>query len=123
MTPLYPDGVYAPLPRFSKKTQTNIAPSATRNTASATCSREALVISVGWSSKGSLLLAGEDVFGQERGHEHVGDVDELADLEVDGDAAEGVGLLPCPPSLGQVVDHVEERVAGRERDVLGVVDA
>src|SRR5258708_3062698 len=56
MTPLYPDGVYAPLPRFSKKTQTNIAPSATRNTASARCSRDAPIISVAWSSKGSLLF-------------------------------------------------------------------
>src|SRR6266571_2625083 len=46
MTPLYPDGVYAPLPRFSKKTQTNIAPSATRNIASARCSRGALIVSV-----------------------------------------------------------------------------
>src|ERR1700687_4056832 len=52
MTPLYPDCVYVPLPRFSKKTQTNIAPSATRNTASARCSRDAPVISVAWSSKG-----------------------------------------------------------------------
>src|SRR6266850_6160483 len=56
MTPLYPDGVYAPLPRFSKKTQTNIAPSATRNTASARCSRDTPIISVAWSSKGSLLF-------------------------------------------------------------------
>src|SRR5260370_166624 len=56
MTPLYPDGVYAPLPRFSKKTQTNIAPSATRNTASARCSRDAPIISIAWSSKGSLLF-------------------------------------------------------------------
>src|SRR6266851_4365222 len=56
MTPLYPDGVYAPLPRFSKKTQTNIAPSATRNTASARCSRDAPIISAAWSSKGSLLF-------------------------------------------------------------------
>src|SRR2546425_12625214 len=56
MTPLYPAGVYAPLPRFSKKTQTNIAPSVTRNTASARCSRDAPIISVAWSSKGSLLF-------------------------------------------------------------------
>src|SRR5215472_9375995 len=51
MTPLYPAGVYAPLPRFSKKTQTNIAPSATRSTASAR-SREVPIITVAWSSKG-----------------------------------------------------------------------
>src|SRR6516165_6513643 len=70
-----------------------------------------------------LPLANEDVFGQERGDEHVGNVDELTDLEVDGDAADGVGLLPCPPALGQVVDHVEQRVAGRERDVLRLIDA
>src|SRR5258708_22074521 len=56
MTPLYPDGVYAPLPRFSKKTQTNIAPSATRNTASARFSWDAPIISAAWSSKGSLLF-------------------------------------------------------------------
>src|SRR5437899_4490405 len=56
MTPLYPAGVYAPLPRFSKKTQTNIAPSVTRNTASARCSRDTPIISVAWSSKGSLLF-------------------------------------------------------------------
>src|SRR5207244_2504237 len=56
MTPLYRAGVYAPLPRFSNKTQSNIAPSATRNTASARCSRDAPIISVAWSSKGSLLF-------------------------------------------------------------------
>src|SRR5215831_3573357 len=50
MTPLYPAGVYAPLPRFSKKTQTNIAPSATRSTASAR-SREVPIITVALSSK------------------------------------------------------------------------
>src|SRR3954464_6301505 len=61
MTPLYPAGVYAPLPRFSKKTQTNIAPSATRNTASARCSRDAPIISVAWSSQGPLPL---HCFGQ-----------------------------------------------------------
>src|SRR5262249_2158514 len=55
MTPLYPAGEYAPLPRFSKKTQTNIAPSASRKTARARCSREAPIIGVALSSKGSLL--------------------------------------------------------------------
>src|SRR4051812_35796147 len=45
MTPLYPAGVYAPLPRFSKKTHTNIAPSAIRMTASARCSRPELIVS------------------------------------------------------------------------------
>src|SRR3954471_5980761 len=45
MTPLYPAGVYAPLPRFSKKTQTNIAPSAIRMTASARCSRPEVIVS------------------------------------------------------------------------------
>src|SRR5215472_15661999 len=68
-------------------------------------------------------LAGEDGLGQERGDEHVGRVDHLADLEVDRDAADRVSLLPRPPPLGEVVDHVEQRVAGREGDVLGVVDA
>src|SRR5258708_7133560 len=71
----------------------------------------------------SIRRRAEDVFGQEGGHEHVGHVDELADLEVDGDAADGVGLLGRPAPLGQVVDHVEQRVAGGEGDVLGVVDA
>src|SRR5882672_3090512 len=52
MTPLYPAGVYAPLPRFSKNTQTNIAPSATRNTAIARCSGPASIIPLA-SSKGS----------------------------------------------------------------------
>src|SRR5215472_2248360 len=68
-------------------------------------------------------LAGEDGLGQERGDEHVGRVDHLADLEVNRDAADRVGLLPRPPPLGEMVDHVEQRVAGGERDVLGVVDA
>src|ERR1700740_2313882 len=52
MTPLYPAGEYAPLPRFSKKTQMNSAPIAIRKTANARCSREAPVITVAWSSKG-----------------------------------------------------------------------
>src|SRR6266852_696055 len=45
MTPLYPDGVYAPLPRFSKKTQTNNAPRAKRSTASARRSLGAAAVS------------------------------------------------------------------------------
>ena len=59
--------------------------------------------------------------GEECRHQHVGNVDELADLEVDGDAADRVGLLPCPASFREVLDHVEERVAGGEGRVLGVV--
>src|SRR2546422_576126 len=68
MTPLYPDGVYAPLPRFSKKTQTNIAPSATRNTISARCSRDAPIISAAWSSKGpSFSFASGSTLAPRRG--------------------------------------------------------
>src|SRR5438874_620237 len=81
MTPLYPAGVYAPLPRFSKKTQTNIAPSVTRNTANARCSRDAPIISVAWSSKGSLPLPcfGEPSRRYSPPHAHSGSFASLSD--------------------------------------------
>src|SRR5918994_1805960 len=71
-----------------------------------------------WDTSG---LADEDVLRQERRHQHVRDVDKLADLEVDRDAAECIALLAGPPTLDEVVDHVEQCVAGSERRVLGAV--
>src|SRR5712664_4797047 len=102
MTPLYPDGVYAPLPRFSKNTQTNIAPSVTRNTASARCSRDTPIISVAWSSKGSLLFP---CFGQPSPrysprHAHSGSSHRFyalrrrSDISGDGDRADNAGFRP-----------------------------
>ncbi len=44
------------------------------------------------------------------------------DLEVDGHAADGVGLLAGPAAVVlQVVDHVEQGVAGGQGEVLGAV--
>src|SRR5438477_1348283 len=51
MSPLYPDGVYRPLPRFSKNTQTNIAPRATRNNSSARSPRGTVMTCVGSVAK------------------------------------------------------------------------
>src|SRR5689334_16611174 len=56
---------------------------------------------------------------QQRRNEEVRYVDHLADFEVDGDAADRVGLLTRVAVLGaQVVDHVEQRVARGNREVL-----
>src|SRR4029077_7161249 len=53
----------------------------------------------------------EDGFGQTRRHDPVRRVDDLADLEVDRDAAEDIGLLAAEPALlDQVVDHVADRL-------------
>src|SRR5207302_1674634 len=68
---LYPAGVYAPLPRFSKNTQTNSAPSATRKTASARSSRGAVIVCVASVSKISpsclspAMLAQNDTSGDD----------------------------------------------------------
>jgi hypothetical protein len=62
-------------------------------------------------------LIDEDVLRQEGGHEHVWHVDQLADLELNGDAANGAALLSSPATLFQVVDHVEQAVARRMRNV------
>jgi hypothetical protein len=48
----------------------------------------------------------------------VGDVHDLADFEVDSYAANSVGLLRGPATFAQAVDHIEERVPGRQRDVF-----
>src|SRR5206468_10596648 len=70
----------------------------------------------------------EDGFGQTRRHDPVRRVDDLADLEVDRDAAEDIGLLAAEPTLlDQVVDHVTDRLlcvgeqigAVRRRHVAG----
>ena len=59
--------------------------------------------------------------GKEGGDADVGEVDDFADLEVDGDAADDVGLLPAVASVHEQVDHVEEGLSGGEGDVAGVV--
>src|SRR6266536_1515986 len=62
----------------------------------------------------------EDVLRQERRDQKTRDVDELADLEVDGDAADGVRLLAIPAPLTEVIDHVEQGVARGDSGVLRV---
>src|SRR5213593_441690 len=66
----------------------------------------------------------EDVEGQEGGDDDVGQIDDLAHLEVDGHAADGVGLLTGVAVLvAQVLDHVGHGVAGGQREVLELVAA
>src|SRR5581483_1579423 len=68
------------------------------------------------------VSADEDVFREERGYQHVRGVHHLADLQVHRHAADGVGLLPRPAAFSQMVDLVQQRVAGGEGQVLGVVN-
>src|SRR5437879_3904114 len=59
----------------------------------------------------------EDGFGQERRDDPVRRIDDLADLEIDGHAAEDVRLLAAEPALRrQMLDHVADRLlsAGEE---------
>src|SRR4029450_10077375 len=62
----------------------------------------------------------EDVQGQERRDHERRHVDHFADLEVHGHAADGVGLLAGPAAVVlEVVDHVQQGVAGGQGEVLG----
>src|SRR5437899_1501884 len=115
MSPLYPAGVYAHLPRFSKKTQTNHAPSATRNTASARCSRDAPIISVAWSSKGSLLFPcfGEPSPRYSPRHVHSGSSHRFYALRRRSD----ISLLDAlRDSCDNLLEQIERR--GEEHEVL-----
>src|SRR5829696_9165652 len=66
-------------------------------------------------------LADEDVLRQECRHKHVRDVDERADLQVYGYATDGVALLPGEASLGEVLNHVEQRIARGQGGILRAV--
>src|SRR4051794_24271830 len=63
----------------------------------------------------------EHVQRQQRADQEVGHVDGLADAQVDGAAAQRVGLLGVQAPRLQVVDHVQQRVAGGEGEVLARV--
>ena len=67
--------------------------------------------------------SGEDVEREDRRHHQVGDVDGLADPEVNRDTAECVGLLGVVAAGSEVVDHVQERIPRGERQVLALVVA
>src|SRR5258705_11697163 len=60
----------------------------------------------------------EDRFGQERRDDPVGRVDDLADLEIDGHAADDVRVLAAEPALGrEMVDHVADRLLSAHEEV------
>src|SRR5262249_42256778 len=69
----------------------------------------------------------EHVELQEVGDDVVGDVDEVADFQIAGHAAQDVGLRRTELLRrrrlrpGQQVDHLEQRVARGERHVLGLI--
>src|SRR5215471_562138 len=60
----------------------------------------------------------ENALGNEGGHDPVGCVDDLADLEVGGHAADDVGLLTRESALAhEVIDHVEHRPLGGGEEI------
>src|SRR5882672_478081 len=60
----------------------------------------------------------EDSLGEKRRHDPVRGVDDLADLEIDGDAAEDVGLFAAEAALfDQVVDHVADGLLGAGEEI------
>src|SRR6202795_4998167 len=60
----------------------------------------------------------EDRFGEECGDDPVGHVHDLADLEIDRDTRDHVGLLAREPAfLDQVIDHVADRLLGRGKEI------
>ena len=64
----------------------------------------------------------EYVEGQKGGDDHIGHVDDLADLQIDRDACEAIGLFAAQAvGVGDVVQHIEQRVAGRRRNVFGFI--
>src|SRR5882724_13589496 len=63
----------------------------------------------------------EDGLGKKRRYDPVGRVDDLADLEVDRDAAEDVGLLAAePPLLDEMLDHVADRLLSAGEEIRAV---
>src|SRR5215467_4790568 len=74
--------------------------------------------------KGWIARAGrsrEDGFGEKRRHDPVRRVDDLADFQIDGDAAEDVRLFAAEPALlDEVLDHVADRLLGVGEEVGAV---
>src|SRR5262249_19645633 len=63
----------------------------------------------------------EDGFGEKRRDDPVRRVDDLADLQIDGDAAENIGLLAAEPALlDEVLDHVADRLLGVGEEIGAV---
>src|SRR6266496_1992403 len=72
------------------------------------------------SSPGSAL---EDVLREQSGHHVVRYIDYVADPQIDGHAADDVGLLPGEASLLEQRDHVEEGAPAGRVEVLALIDA
>ena len=60
---------------------------------------------VAWSW--TAVLGVEDLEREEGGDHEVGDIDEFADLEVDGHGADDVGLLAGVAAFHEEIDHVD----------------
>src|SRR5215510_3320313 len=69
------------------------------------------------------LSALEHVLGKERGHHEVRHVHHVADAEVDGHAADAVGLLAREAALLEELHHGQHGIAAGQIEVLAVVDA
>src|SRR5437867_8730290 len=68
------------------------------------------------------VVAPEDIEMKKRRHQEVRHIDQLVDVEVDRGAGEHVGLLARqPPGPNEVIDHVERRIPGRERQIFTLV--
>src|ERR1700719_957045 len=71
----------------------------------------------------AVLLLIKDVERQEGADDEVRHVDQFTQFQVDGDAADRVGLLPVPAALDQHIDHRQQRIAGAQCRVFALIGA
>src|SRR6185312_14587879 len=83
--------------------------------------RSAISIMPRAAASGSAMRRIEDRLRQQRGDGDVRQVDDVADPEVDGDAADDVGLLARKAALAEQLDHLDEGVARRQRQILALL--
>ena len=64
------------------------------------------------------LLPLKYILGQKGRYGDVGQVDHVTDLQIDRHTANNVGLFPGPAPFLKQPDHVDQRVAGGQSQVL-----
>src|SRR6202035_6175979 len=87
--------------RWSAASSTQISGGSFASSQWRNSARKAACSGLSAKSMGIAPLLTEDVERQERADHHVRDIDQLAQFEVDGDAADRIGLLPVPAAFHQ----------------------
>src|SRR5712691_2155749 len=63
-------------------------------------------------------LALKNIFGQKGRDGDIRQVDHITDTQIDRNATDDIGLFSAPTALLEQLDHVDQGVAGRERQIL-----